>query len=59
MKSQKKWNLQKKKKNNNKKNNEIARKMKSQEKKKKSKKISKLKNFRTQKILGSDNVSVR
>ena len=28
-------------------------------KKKKSKKISKLKNFRTQKILGSDNVSVR
>ena len=34
--------------------------MKSKEKKKKkSKKISKLKNFRTQKILGSDNVSVR
>ena len=61
MKSQTKWNLKKKR---NLKKNEISKKIKSQRKnaiskKIKSKQISKLRNFKTQKTSGSDNVSVR
>ena len=61
MKSQKKWNL---KQNEISKKKEISKKIKSQRKnaiskKIKSKQISKLRNFKTQKTSGSDNVSVR
>ena len=63
----KKWNLKQNeisKKKRNLKKNEISKKIKSQRKnaiskKIKSKQISKLRNFKTQKTSGSDNVSVR
>ena len=67
MKSQTKWNLKKRKKSQKKwnlKKNKISKKkcnLKKSEisKKIKSKQISKLRNFKTQKTSGSDNVSVR